>query len=92
MEQRLYRPTLKVAWQDTPTDDAVYIYLIPQKQFLLLDGVAIDIWHYVVAGLNYGELLRRICNDYSISEGEVQKDIDETLFYLLKEEVIYVVS
>ncbi|MDR2043884.1 MAG: PqqD family protein [Clostridium sp.] len=86
----MLKPTLKIAWQTMPDNSGeIYIYVIPQKIFLLLQGVAVDIWNGVVSGCSKENIMDDIAAKYSVSTDEIRADMDYVIDDLLAHEVIY---
>lgn len=72
-----------LSWQNVK--DAVYVFNEENGSVIKFENVAAEVWNMVSEGNNINEIVARISLKYGVDNSQAQRDIDEFIFELERE-------
>lgn len=80
--------TNNIAWQKDTDNLFVYIYNVNNREYVILDGIGVEIWDMVVQGVAVEDIIKKILFEYDETEEIIKKDVFSTMTELKNSGVI----
>lgn len=80
--------TNNIAWQQDIEKQFVYIYNVNNREYVILEGIGVEIWDMVIQGSTEEKIIKKILLEYDATEEIIRKDVLSTMTELKNSGVI----
>ena len=88
----LIRKTNHISFKKFAKFQSVKIFLKESGQFLSFDGVAFDTWELLEKKILFEDLIKKLKNEYEVSEKRLEKDVMEFIVELKRYQLVKILE